>query len=431
MKIKNIVVVSLITIILSSCAPAVKVAPTKAPISTSTPISATSTITATPTMEPTPIGGGVLKVAFYASIQNASYLIVGDYFSGKIDHKEPVRNIMTTDLSWSPDGTFLLFVDLGIKENDDMKINLLNTKTGQVSHLSTFPDGNDGQGNGLRYTQWSTDNKYVLYSPRADNSQYAQDYVASMDGIVQTMDGFYGDWLSDSEIIVDTRNGNTFDVEKNLKDPFLVDGFRGVKPEIVELTQDFIILEPHLRDRVEAIRYPENLTDSVSWDYAVLINNKVDLITFSSEIKNAEIWKLMSVIELPDHQLSIEGYGNFEAGNKIYTDFRVIVDRENTPAVVKEENLYGYQEENLFAYQVKHPAAFSPDGQLTLLGSMVQDATWYHIAFTLQDMQGHELQVDENLKQFNAITKNYVRIADLGSSRTHQFFSGIAFYWQP
>jgi hypothetical protein len=107
------------------------------------------------------------------------------------------------------------------------------------------------------------------------------------------------------------------------------------------------------------------------------------------------------------------------------------VDRENTPAVVKEENLYGYQEENLFAYQVKHPAAFSPDGQLTLLGSMVQDATWYHIAFTLQDMQGHELQVDENLKQFNAITKNYVRIADLGSSRTHHFFSGIAFYWQP
>jgi hypothetical protein len=116
---------------------------------------------------------------------------------------------------------------------------------------------------------------------------------------------------------------------------------------------------------------------------------------------------------------------------KLKTDFKVIVDKKNMPAVVKEENLYGYQKENLFAYQVEHPAAFSPDGQLTLLGSEVQDATWYHIRFALQDMQGREIQVDENLTQFNSITKNYVRIADLGSSKTHQFFSGIAFYWQP
>jgi hypothetical protein len=425
MKIKNIVTVLLVTIILASCAPA------ETSISTSTPLPPAPTKTATPTIVPTPIGGGGLKVAFYASIQNANYLIVGDYFSGKIDHKKSVRNVMTTDLSWSPNGDFLLFVDLGVKENDDMKVNLLNIKTGQVTLLGTFPDGIDGQGNGLSYIEWSADNRYVLYSPRADNSQYAQDYIVSMDGMVQTTDGFYGDWLSDLKIIVDTRNGNTFDVEKNLMDAFLVDGFRDVKPEIVELTQELIILEPHLKDKVEAILYPENLTDSASWDYDILINNKVDLISFSSEIKNPEIWKLMAIVELPNHQLSIEGLGNFEVGDKVYTDFRIIVDRENMPAVVKEENLYGYQEENLFAYQVKHPAAFSPDGQLALLGSMVQDATWYHIKFTLQDMQGRELQVDENLTQFNPITKNYIRIADLGSSKTRQFFSGIAFYWQP
>lgn len=125
--------------ILVSCAPAAKVVSTETAMSPSTitPTLPSPTITPTLTVVPTPIGGGTLKVAFYASISNINYLIVGDYFSGKINHRIRVRNISGQDnkISWSPDGAYLLFIDMAEHSTDDMKVNLLDTKTGKVTYL--------------------------------------------------------------------------------------------------------------------------------------------------------------------------------------------------------------------------------------------------------------------------------------------------------
>jgi len=224
MKIKNIVTILLVTMILISCAPMATVVPTETavPTSTLTPIPPTATITPTLTAAPTPMGGSTLKVAFYTFISNNMYLIVGDYFSGKIDHKIRIRDYWPDNLSWSPDGAYLLIIDLGL---DDMKVKLLDVKTGKVVTLSTFPShASDGKvWNQLMSIQWSTDSKYILYRPWADTQQISTINVASVDGITQMTDGAignFGDWLADTRILLDTGNGYTYDLDNKGQDPF-------------------------------------------------------------------------------------------------------------------------------------------------------------------------------------------------------------------
>ena len=286
-------------------------------------------------------------------------------------------------------------------------------------YLSTFPASYSTQWNTLSEVQWSSDRKYVLYQPVAEEYGIVQStYVASMDGIVQIVDGYSYNWLSNTKIIANTINGTTFDIEKEEEGSFMASGFK--KLGVLRLTQDFIILDSPSKDRIEAALYPEKFTNSALWSYDALMKNKVVLITFSPEIKKPEILLVNSITELPNHQLLIEGYGNFEIGDNAYTYFMVIVDKENIPSVVKEQNLYGRLEEN--GLPNESPAAFSPDGKLVLLANVVlhDDNTFPHIKLPLQDMEGKELRVDEKLSQFNGIT----RIVVLPEK-------GIAFYWQP
>ena len=105
-----------------------------------------------------------------------------------------------------------------------------------------------------------------------------------------------------------------------------------------------MLLEP--LDKVEGILYPQDLEDTSAWQYDALLNSKITLVAFSPEIQNPKIIFLESIVELPNHQLSVQGYGSFQVSDKTYSRFRVVVDKENLPAVVKEENLYS-DEENL------------------------------------------------------------------------------------
>ena len=303
----------------SRARPGASVVPTATavPTSTFTLVPPTPTITPMPTVAPTPMGGTLLKVAFYASISNTNYLVVGDYFSGKIDHRIHVRNIKTLpNLSWSPDGAHILFVDppVAATETENLKVNLLNVKTGQVTLRSTFPSSAGSQWNTLSKISWSSDNQYVLYSPQVDNTLSTQDHIAAIDGSMQIINGYYDDWLSDSKFLIDPRNGKTFNIETSQSDPFLASGLR--KFEIVELTKDFMLLEP--LDKVEGILYPQDLEDTSAWQYDALLNSKITLVAFSPEIQNPKIIFLELIVELPNHQLSVQGYGSFQVSDKTY-----------------------------------------------------------------------------------------------------------------
>jgi dipeptidyl aminopeptidase/acylaminoacyl peptidase len=430
MKKIMLIMVPMITAILVSCAPAAATVPADAMVPTSTLTltpapTATTTITPTITPEPTPIGGGTLKVAFYGNNQSGkSFLIVGDYFSGKIDYQIPVRSELTDEVSWSPDGNYVLFVDQAktITDDNNRKINLLNVKTGQVTHLSTFPVSDGPRGFMPMNIKWSPDSKYVLYN---DNGTT----VALVDGTVQNSHIYYSGWLSNSYIVAGDRTGCLFNIEKHEESFNCLSSFR--KLGELEFTKDFMLLDPWEKDKVEAILYPEDISDVTAWEYNALISNKVTLITFAPEIQKPQIYKLMAIMELPNNQLSISGVGSFKVGEETYQAFRVIVDKKAFPMVVEVKNLYGSLDESLPAYQREYPVIFSPDGQLVLLGSMAQDETWYHLKLTLRDNNGQEIRVDDKMSQFNGLSKVGARVADLGSSATHLFLSGIDFYWQP
>jgi dipeptidyl aminopeptidase/acylaminoacyl peptidase len=371
------------------------------------------------------MGGGTLKVAFYGSNQSGkSFLFVGDYFSGKIDYKIPVRSELTEEVSWSPDGNYVLFVDQSktITDDHDRKVNLLDVKTGKVAHLSTFPVSEGPRGFHPLDVRWSSDSKYVKYN---DNGTT----VASVDGKVQNTQIHYSGWLSNSHIVAGDRTGLLFDIEKHEEAFNSLSSFR--KLGELEFTKDFMLLDPIHKDKVEAIPYPGNPEDAAEWQYEALMKNKVTLITFSAEIKEPQIHKLMAITELPDHQLSLSGMGSFKVGEERYQAFSVIVDKNALPMVVEVKNLYGSLDENLPAFQREYPVIFSPDGQLVLLGSMAQDETWYHLKLTLRDNNGQEIRVDHKMSQFDGLAEVGARVADLGSSATHLFLSGIDFYWQP
>jgi hypothetical protein len=370
------------------------------------------------------MGGCDLKVAFYGNDQSGnSFLFVGDYFSGKVDYKIPVRSELTDEVSWSSDGNYVLFVDQAktITDDNDRKVNLLDVNTGQVTHLSTFP-ASDGPRSFMSMSiKWSPDNNHVLYNGTT--------VASSINGIVQDAQFYYSDWLPDNKTLMDFRNSYTFDIERNAMGPLSIPGFRHL--DISESTQDYMLLNPYEKDKVEAIPYPEDLGNAAAWEYDALMSNKVMLVTFSPEIQKPQLYKLMAITELSDNRLSISGMGNFKVGKETYDAFSVIVDKNDLPMVVEVKDLYGSLDENLPAFQREYPVMFSPDGQLVLLGSMAQDETWYHLKLTLRDNNGQEIRVDEKMSQFNGLSEVGARVADLGSSDTHFFLSGIDFYWQP
>jgi hypothetical protein len=182
---------------------------------------------------------------------------------------------------------------------------------------------------------------------------------------------------------------------------------------------------PVPQDQVEGIPYPQDFEKASAWQYDTLLSNKVTLVNFSPEITNVEIYKLMDVTELSENQLSISGMGNFTVGEKAYYAFRVIVNEDNLPRVVEEKDLYAGE----------YPAAFSPDGQLSLIVALTPDEKgllWrYNTKWAVKDASGKEMRVDLKLSQFEGIQEIYAGVGDLSSSATHTFLSGIDFYWQP
>lgn len=444
MKIKNIVTVLLVIIVLASCAPIVTIVPsteTVLPTSTFTvtpPPTATATVTPTVTPEPTPIGGGTLKVAFYGHDGKSQFLMVGDYFTGKIDYKIPVRNFHSSRISWSPDGSFLLFVDITRLPTGNMKVNLLNTKTGQVLNLSSHPASSGEWWNNLYSIKWSPDGQHVMYG-NVDMAGNGHLYIASTDGTVQTLDHAGTDWLPDSRTIVWILNDgafethSTFDISEEEKSVIPIPKLKGLN--IDRLSQDYIILDAAERDILEGIPFPKDLKDGAQWQRDALLGNKITLLTFSPEINNPKISKVDFIRELPDKKLAVIGRCCFDGDSASL--FGIVIDGEKLPAVVTKNNLYPFIDEYF-------PIALSPDGQFALLGAMIKDdhrnvtafpgfsvMPWY-VRFKVKSISGQEISVSDNLSQFNIVdtsvsTGGYMSDPYGGNT----YMDGIDFYWQP
>jgi hypothetical protein len=438
MKTKTLIAVLFTSVVLVSCASAVTVVPpteTAKPTSTLTLTPApTITETITPTLTPEPtssIGGGILKVAFYAHDGKDQFLLVGDYFSGKVDYKIPVQFIAADDrVSWSPDGSFLLFEDTAKLPTGDMKINLLNLKTGKVFNLSSHPANDNRRWNNLKLLKWSPDGQNVIYSPEIDKDTLAKVYVANIDGTVQVVAGVYSDWLPDSKTIVAFYDNATFNIVEKAKNKMLIYSLNRLK--VNRLLRDYIVLDVASSDRIDGILYPKDLNNSTGWQYDTLLANKVTLLTFSTEIKTPRIGRIISSWELPNNKLGIIGFGGFYVGKNTYNMFRIIVDKENLPAVVTKDDLY----------MDEYPLIFSPDGQFVLFANRVPDENRKPIPgfdvlprffrFKLKSISGQEISMSDNLSQFK-IADTYIGSGGFSGSpyAGNTFFDGIDFYWQP
>ena len=432
-----LITVLLVSVVLVSCAPAVTVAPlteTAKPTLTLTltPASTiTETIIPTLTLEPTPIGGSILKAAFYAHDGKEQFLLVGDYFSGKIDYKIPVQFIAAdTRVSWSPDGSFLLFIDTARLPTGDMKVNLLNIKTGKVFNLSSHPAADSRRWNNLNLLKWSPDGQYVMYSPSIDKDTLAKVYVASTDGTVQIVDGVYSNWLPDNKTIVAISDNSTFNVVEKDKNKILIFALSRLK--VNRLLQDYIVLDVASGDKIDGILYPKDLSDNAEWQQDVLLANKVTLLTFSPEIEKPNIGRIVSVWKLPNQKLGIIGFGGFYVGNNTYNMFRIIIDKGNLPAVVTRDDLY----------MDEYPIIFSPDGNFVLFASLIFDENRKSFPgfdvlpsffrFKVKSISGQEVSSSDNLSQFN-IADTYIGNGGFSNSpyAGNTFFDGIDFYWQP
>ncbi|MGB8983307.1 MAG: hypothetical protein WCC12_15635 [Anaerolineales bacterium] len=441
MKIKNIVTILLVVIILASCAPTATILPpTETAIPTPTftvtpPPTATATVTPTATPAPTPIGGGALKVAFYGHDVKSQFLMVGDYFTGKIDYKIPVRDFnKASRISWSPDGSFLLFVDIARLQTGDMKVNLLNTKTGQVLNLSSHPARTGTWWNNLYLIKWSPDGQRVMYA-NVDMAGKGHLYIASIDGTVQLLDARGSDWLPDNRTIVKILNDGTFEINSTFdileedKSRIPIPKLKGLKVD--RLLQNYIILDAAERDKLEAIPYPEDLSDNALWRVDALLANKITLLTFSPEIKNPKIWKVDFIQDLPNKKIMVIGRCSCDSGGF----FGVVIDGENLPAVITKNNLY------LDEY---YPIALSPDGQFVLLGTMIMDdhrnvtafpgfsaMPWY-VRFKIESIAGQEISVSDNMSQFK-VEDTSISTAGWGSDPYggNSVMNGVDFYWQP
>jgi len=442
MKIKNIISVLLVVIILASCAPNLTIVP---PTETSIPTStftvaphptATATVTPTVTPEPTPIGGGTLKMAFYGHDGKNQFLIVGDYFSGEIDYKIPVSHIWAdTKIAWSPDGSFLLFEDIARLPTGDMKINLLNIKTGAVFNLSTHPAADSRRWNNLDLLKWSPDGQRVMYSPSFDEPVgFSKIYVASTDGTVQVVDGAYSDWLPDSRTIVDIWGDgtfyNNFDIIEQKQNTIAIPKLKGLK--IDQLLRNYLILKTEGKDRLEGIPFPTDLNDSAQWQLDVLLEKKITLLTFSPEIKNPQ-FTIDFTRDAPNKKLVVIGRCSCSGG----TFFGTLSDVEDLPIVVANNNLYSFTDEYF-------PILFSPDGQLVLLGKIMRDehrnvaalpgysVRPTYIRLKVISASGQEINVGDNLSQFN-VEDTSVSNGGWGGSpyAGNTYLDGIDFYWQP
>lgn len=375
-------------------------------------------------------------MAFYGHDVKSQFLMVGDYFTGKIDYKIPVQDFYKdARISWSPDGSFLLFVDTARLPTGDMKVNLLNTKTGQVLNLSLHPALIGTQWNNLYLIKWSPDGQRVMYG-NVDMAGKGHLYIASTDGTVQLVDSAGTDWLPDSRTIAWLLNdgtfetNSTFDIVEEKKSAIPIPKLKGLN--IDRLSQDYIILDARGKNTLEGIPYPKDLKDSALWQRDALLENKITLLKFSSEIKDPKIGSVRFVHELSNNKLAVIGGCSYDGSGSF---FGIVIDRENLPAVVTKNHLYAGE----YA-----PIALSPDGQFVLLGTMIMDDNrnvtafpgfgimpWF-VRFKIESISGQEIHSSDNMSQFN-VEDTSISTSGSGSDPYggNSIMSGVDFYWQP
>jgi hypothetical protein len=390
-----------------------------------------------------PMGGSILKTAFYAHDGTSQFLIVGNYFSGEEYYRIPIKRIATSAFanspSWSPDGTYLLFLDSSWAgdKNGLLRVKLLNFHTGQIVTLSEFPAANDIYLNDLYLLRWSYDSKHILYTPTIDEDQSVKVYVSSVeDGKTQKLFSYYNDWLPDNKTLVDYERGATYNIASKEENKIELYAFKQMKIE--RLFSSLILLTPHQPENIQGFFYPKDLMRQSNWSFENLNKNKVDIVVFDPSVKVLDIRRSITCHEFSDGKIMLSFWGEFTAENITYNKFIVVVDPANLPVVITKHQL-------LLSTNESVPVLISPDLQFVLLGDQIEDKNRSSLGVSLDarypplfvrwqiaDMAGNIIRENDQFSQFNILNApvKYSGGVYNGNGGDH-YFDGADFYWQP
>lgn len=426
---KQKVIFFIIAIILTACSsnPSItstevpSVEPSKTTIAT-LPALPTNTSKPSPTVTPIPIGGGQLLVAFYASGNCGSCIIIGDFFTGEVLFKIPLSaDYQTGNIFWSPDGKNILYSDPATSR---MNVLLFNLETGKSKKLGDYPPkgGTPEIINSLKYVKWSYDSEYVMYDVLWEDGQLQKSYFSTKDGTSNSYESGFTNWFPDSRTMFSIYGGkDSYNVESATFAPVST----GIlsKFNAVQVLQDFIILEKD-KAKISAIPFPSNWNDTLAWQHDTLNSQIVTLATLSKEIKNGKIH--VSIAEkVNDNKIVLIGYVTI---SDQISYFMKLIDLQNLPAEIQPDDIF--QEWGDMPLIVSHDGKYYLKSFCTFIEKCpnyspnYKDGIVRGWGFQVVSFDGVEQALPTNLSQFKEVTKVFI------FSTSNGLPGGIAFYWK-
>ena len=420
-----------------SAATETPIAPTKKPVSTST-YTPEPTSTATITASPTPMGGKKLRAAYLsfdcASINTQKCIAIADIFNNTVLDRIPLNDATNeTELSWSPDGRYLLYQDMTDKQYDfnvmlydfvlsqsrllinqpvEMPVRITEIHNNTITYSRPVDDNDLGSGH------WSADSKYVTYRTFLDAVSNQTNIFSPETGenkIIYGFGGFYY-WLDDQRSLVEIKTGKLYDVETDEITTIPNASFMNVSMEyedyIVSYKGDYpskpdkIYLFPYVKDR-------ELLTERGT---EMIYDNEFLFAKF--DYANKERWPSINLNALffQGDTVIFSGYTYlyepFEAHQYVYKG-----NMADIPFIITTEDFV-----DLSIYDYSKMISISPDGKLYLTQQVfpLEDKKIRQSIITINDMKtGEELGTFD----FHALGEEMHEIDYMNGEN-------LVFYWE-
>lgn len=401
---------------------------TPAPTFTANPATSTHTPTSTPIPLPTAIGGGSLKVAFVGAgdcpNESRSCLVVGDFFSGQVEIQVPLQGMDNVFLSWSPEGTSILYTD---ESNGMLKIAVLDVKSHEpmvLGHHSltastvvettsptSWSTSTISVKNYLLYAYWSDDGKFVFYQTLYSWINKVA-YIASVaDGEETRLEGISSatTWLPGTHTLVNFGKKAAINIDSGK-----IDEINSRDLPNATVSNGMLLFSsgevPSQSKQLIMAYLPANLHDLADWDLDSILSRQVLLAKISPELEDGLFNPSPKVIILGDKVL-ISGSLSYNT-YKNHGNFTVLADLSSLPITISSVDLNN----EIFLMT-------SPDGTWYMTISNVfpvsepQPTCRLHV----RDLHSQQEIVPENdLSQFTGLNQNVC----VTSRNT-------TFYWEP
>jgi hypothetical protein len=408
-------------IILAACAPAVLPTATFVPTKTFTLTSVPPTITVmpSPTLTPVPtlIGGAVLKVAFVQFLDchienNVSCLVIGDFFTGKVDFKIPLQESRKILLRWSPDGKYLFYQKITGKK---LEIYILNIITQQSKLLDTRPLKSGGVDNEVHLAVWSNDSQHLIYEVD-DAARIGKSFVADINGSITELNWTYRWWLPDNQTVIDNSGYKTYNIQTKKEIN------TGVNIYEAGFSPNFVVIHGGKGKEFKELKLiplPQSIVELQQFTSPEII-----FATFAPELELRCCGEETRLVEISDNIVLLHGESNKGT-------FLKIIDLRKLPTTITVDDLTD-----------EYPIILSPDKSQYLSGFCVYDkackyydanwkdrvATWMGFKLWNINISGTQIEIPFNndLLQFKSVVHK-----SIGSIGQQEELDSIDFYWQP